>query len=152
MENQKPQATPTLSFGKAISNCFHKYATFKGRARRSEYWWFCLLAGIVGAVVQVAANSVMENGVSFGGAVAYLLLFIFYIALIIPSLAVLFRRLHDTGRSGWWWFINLIPLIGWIVMIVFCCDDSDPNPNKYGESPKYLLSKEEDETLTPVEE
>lgn len=151
MEYQKPQATPTLSFGKAISNCFHKYATFKGRARRSEYWWFCLLNWIVLAAVYVAAAYVMESGVSFGGAVAYLLLCIAYLALIIPSLAVLFRRLHDTGRSGWWWLIGFIPVIGEIVMIVFCCEDSAPNPNKYGESPKYLPEGDE-ETLVVVEE
>jgi uncharacterized membrane protein YhaH (DUF805 family) len=61
---------------------------------------------------------------------------IYTLAILIPSIAVTVRRLHDTGRSGWWWLIGLIPLIGWIVLFVFMVLDSDPETNEYGPSPK----------------
>ena len=63
---------------------------------------------------------------------------IYNLAVLIPGFAVLFRRLHDTGRSGWWWLIAFIPLIGIIVLLVFCCLDSQPGENQYGPNPKGL--------------
>ena len=73
-----------------------------------------------------------------GLAVLAIIPLLYSLAVLIPGFAVLFRRLHDTGRSGWWWLLAFIPIIGWIVLIVFCCLDSQPGDNQYGPNPKGL--------------
>lgn len=113
-----------MTFGEAISDGFSKYATFSGRSSRSAYWWWVLfyVLVIIGAsIVDAALKSPVIAGLA-------------WLALIIPNLAVLVRRLHDTDRSGWWALIGLVPLLGAIVLIVFACLDSGP-PNKYGDGP-----------------
>ena len=115
-----------MSFADAIRSVFSKYATFSGRARRSEFWWFTLFAVIlyiiVGIIDAAAKNAILGIIVGLG--------------LLLPSLAVTARRLHDTGRSGWWILIGLIPFVGFIVLLVFECQDSQPGANSYGPSPK----------------
>lgn len=114
-----------------------KYAVFSGRARRSEYWYFALfnfIISIVLTVFDIAAGSFSqetEMGL-IGG--------IYTLAMLIPSIAVSVRRLHDTGRSGWWLLIGLIPLIGVIVLLVFAVQDSKPGQNQYGENPKEVTA------------
>jgi uncharacterized membrane protein YhaH (DUF805 family) len=117
-----------MSFADAVRSVFSKYVTFSGRARRSEFWWFALFAGIVYIVAGII-DSAIGNQV-----LGYLV----GLALLLPSLAVTVRRLHDTGRSGWWILIGLIPLIGAIVLLVFEVQDSQPGTNSYGPSPKPL--------------
>ena len=112
-----------------------KYACFSGRARRQEYWLFALFNFIAGIIIGVIAGVLVS--VTNVTAFAYLGT-IYNLAVLIPGLAVLFRRLHDTGRSGWWWLLAFIPIIGWIVLIVFCCIDSQPGDNQYGPNPKGL--------------
>ena len=110
-----------------------KYAVFSGRARRKEYWFFTLfniIASIVLALMDGAMGSLSASG-GFG-----LLSGIYALAVFIPSLAVLIRRLHDTGRTGWWVLLCFIPLIGFIVILVFLVLDSDPDANEYGPNPK----------------
>lgn len=104
------------------------YADFSGRARRSEFWYFTLANFIFGAVTGLMSVKIFE--------VMYLLVWIVDVALLIPGLAVLVRRLHDIGKSGWWYFIGLIPYIGAIVLIVFFLMDSQPGVNKWGANPK----------------
>ena len=104
-----------------------KYAEFSGRARRKEYWmfWFCS-AIIIAALLVVdvlAGTAVVITG-------------IYSLAVCIPSIAVTVRRLHDTNRSGWWYFISFVPLVGGIVLLVFTVQDSHPNDNQYGANPK----------------
>ena len=112
-----------------------KYACFSGRARRQEYWLFALFNIIAGIIIGVIAGVL----VSVTKVTAFAFLRTLYnLAVLIPGFAVLFRRLHDTGRSGWWWLIAFIPIIGWIVLIVFCCLDSQPGENQYGPNPKGL--------------
>lgn len=112
-----------------------KYACFSGRARRQEFWLFVLFNFIAGIVVGVISGVL----VSVTNVAAFAFLGTIYnLAVLIPGFAVLFRRLHDTGRSGWWWLIGFIPLIGIIVLIVFCCLDSQPGENQYGPNPKGL--------------
>ena len=112
-----------------------KYACFSGRARRQDYWLFVLFNIIAGIIVGVISGVL----VSVTNVTAFAFLGTIYnLAVLIPSFAVLFRRLHDTGRSGWWWLIAFIPLIGIIVLIVFCCLDSQPGENQYGPNPKGL--------------
>lgn len=104
-----------------------KYADFSGRARRREYWMFALVNFLVSLVL--GAIGLMGHG--FG-----LLTWIYTAAVLIPSFAVGFRRLHDTGRSGWWTLILFVPLVGAIVYLVFMCMDSAPGDNQYGPNPK----------------
>jgi len=108
------------------------YATFSGRARRSEYWWFAL----TGVIVSVALNIVssLSDGMN---AVAGLVGLVYWLGTLIPSLAVAVRRLHDTGKSGWMLLLALIPLVGVIILIVFLASDSAKGSNKYGASAKY---------------
>jgi uncharacterized membrane protein YhaH (DUF805 family) len=113
-----------------------KYATFEGRARRKEYWYFVLfyVIGIfVLAIVDETAGTFVE-GSDIG---SFSLLFM--LAMLVPSLAVLVRRLHDTDRSGWWALLNLIPLVGAIVLLVFTVLDSQPGANRFGPNPKGVL-------------
>ena len=119
-----------MTFGAAISSVLTQYTGFSGRARRSEYWYFVLfnvLVSIVAGVIDTALNSPV-------------LAIIVGLGLLLPSLAVTFRRLHDTGRSAWWILIGLIPLVGGIVLLVFQCQDSEPGANRFGPSPKGGLS------------
>lgn len=107
--------------------CWKKYAEFSGRARRTEYWMFFLFNFLAGIVFGVLDGALGMSG-TLGG--------LYNLAVLIPGLAVLIRRLHDTGRSGWWWLIALVPLVGIIVLIVFLCGDSQPGENRYGANPK----------------
>ena len=105
-----------------------KYAVFSGRAQRKEYWLFMLFNTIISFVIWLIELSV--------GDPPHTVLALYYLAIVIPSLAVLVRRLHDTNRSGWWIFISFIPLIGSIILIVFLVQDSQPDENRYGPNPK----------------
>lgn len=112
-----------------------KYAVFSGRATRREYWMFVLfnfLATLVLSLTDRVAG-LMSEPMGIG-----LLSGLYSLAVLIPSLAVSVRRLHDTGRTGWWLLIALIPLVGPIVLLVFMVLDSEPNENRYGPNPKIL--------------
>jgi len=110
-----------------------KYAVFSGRARRKEYWMF-LLINILISVVLIAIDSLIGT---FNPQTGVGLLQGFYsLAVLIPTIAVTVRRLHDTGRSGWWILISLIPVVGSIVLLIFMLLDSQPGVNQYGPNPK----------------
>jgi uncharacterized membrane protein YhaH (DUF805 family) len=113
-----------------------KYATFEGRARRKEYWYFVLF--YVLAIVALAIVDEMIGTFSEEAEIG-LLSGLFVLATFIPSLAVTVRRLHDTDRSGWWILINLIPIIGAIVLLVFTVLDSQPGENRFGANPKGVM-------------
>lgn len=103
-----------------------KYAVFSGRARRKEYWMFTLINIIISIILGVIDGML---GTAIIG-------MIYSLAVLIPCIAVSIRRLHDTGRSGWWLLIGLIPLIGLIVLIIFMVQDSESGDNQYGPNPK----------------
>lgn len=159
--------TPSMSFGEALKTCFKKYATFSGRARRSEFWWFSVLNWLLSiatyAVVwwkmakideiqgQVAEVMFDEEKMAALTAQAdsfdstfYLLMAVIGIIgllLLLPSLAVAVRRLHDTGKSGWLLLAMIIPLVNIVIgimLLIYYLKDSDRNPNKFGPSPKYI--------------
>lgn len=111
----------------------NKYATFEGRARRKEFWQFAVFVFLVQLVLGVIDRMIgtFSIGAEFG-----LLGGVFSLFVLIPSIAVTVRRLHDIGRTGWWFFLYLIPLIGAIVMLIFMILDSQPETNQYGPSPK----------------
>ena len=102
-----------------------KYADFTGRASKTEYWMFILFYTLI-YIVLIAIDYATGMGV---------LSLIFSLALLVPSVSVATRRLHDIDRSGWWQLIVLIPLIGIIVILVFMAQDSDPDANRYGDKP-----------------
>lgn len=114
-----------------------KYATFSGRAQRAEYWYYTLFYILIyiGLTIidSVTGTFDAESGVGLLGSLMGL-------ALLLPTLAVTVRRLHDTGRSGWWLLIGLIPLVGLIVMLVFTVQDSKPGDNEYGPNPKGVIA------------
>ncbi len=107
---------------KVITN----YVGFTGRARRTEYWMFVLINFLIGIALSIVEAVVGLSGYLSG---------IYSLAIFLPSLAVVVRRLHDTGRSGIWILIGLVPLIGAIVLLIFMCLDSEGD-NPYGPSPK----------------
>lgn len=104
-----------MTFGESISTCFKKYATFDGRATRSEYWWFFLFTFLVSAALGIFSE-VMSG--------------LFTLAVLLPSLAVGARRLHDIDKSGWFLLVWFIPIIGWIIMIVWAVQEGK-EPNRF---------------------
>jgi uncharacterized membrane protein YhaH (DUF805 family) len=125
------------SIGIAFSRFFRKYATFSGRASRSAYWWWALIAFIFGLVLEVVAISVgavgtsinpVTNSVSFGAGYWVVLAIVWAVslAILVPSLAICWRRLHDTNRSGGYYFLGFIPFVGGIILIVLLASASDP--------------------------
>ncbi len=108
--------------------CWQKFADFSGRSRRREFWMFVLFNALAGCAAGIL------DGILGMGIVSAL----YGLAVLIPSWAVSFRRLHDTGRSGWWWLIGIIPIIGGIVLFIFAIQDSQPGDNQYGPNPKGL--------------
>lgn len=112
-----------------------KYATFEGRARRKEYWMFALVNAIICVVLSIIAT-IMMRGSPRSAIIAYVVILAYCLLILLPSLAVMVRRLHDTDRSGWWFWIQLVPLVGGIILFVFTVLDSTPGTNQYGPSPK----------------
>ncbi|MEU9292113.1 DUF805 domain-containing protein [Streptomyces sp. NPDC048266] len=105
---------------------FKKYAVFSGRARRKEFWMFQLISLIV-AIVLYGID--LAIGMPLLGS-------LYALAVLLPALGLLVRRLHDTDRSGWWILIGLVPLVGSIVLIVFTCLEGDQRENAHGPNPK----------------
>lgn len=128
-----------MSFGDAVRTCYGKYATFAGRARRSEFWWFYLFTLLPSALIwAVAFLAGSKSGGGFSG-LGYLLLVIatvWALANIIPTIAVSVRRLHDSDRSGWWFWIQLIPCgIGYVWFLVLLIIEGTRGPNTFGPEP-----------------
>ena len=123
-----------MGFGEAVKSFWSHYSKFKGRSRRSEYWWiqlFLVLTNLaVAAIDLVLMNGDIDRFIANGGGGIVGLIWI--LVTIVPALAVLVRRLHDTGKSGWWVLIGFVPLVGGIVLLVFTLLDSDAGENKYG--------------------
>ena len=122
-----------FTFNDAVMTCLHKYADFSGRARRSEYWYFV----VFNMVVQAGLNALGRLVFGADSNLAPVFASIYALAVFIPTLAVTWRRLHDVGKSGAYWFFMLLPLVGWIIVLIQLCKDSDPGENQYGVSPKY---------------
>lgn len=158
------QAKPQLSFIEAIKVCFAKYANFKGRGRRSEFWWFYLFGMIVNwilllpvyflnakkqAMIADAEASILSGGNVDMAAleandptstIIFLLIVagIVMLILLLPTLAAWVRRLHDVGKSGHMLWLFLLCGVGGLIPLLMCIPDGKPEPNKYGESPKYV--------------
>jgi uncharacterized membrane protein YhaH (DUF805 family) len=105
-----------MKFEESIRVCFTKYATFEGRASRSELWWFVLFLVLVSAACSIFSDKLSA---------------VFTLATLVPAVAVTTRRLHDTDKSGWMQLVGLIPIVGWILIIVWCCQVGK-EPNRFG--------------------
>jgi uncharacterized membrane protein YhaH (DUF805 family) len=110
------------------------YATFSGRARRKEYWMFVLF-NFIFLICAVAIDLLINMAIAFPYGPFSILYCLF---ILIPSLALDFRRLHDTGKSGWYLLMGLIPFIGGIIILVFMVTEGDPFENEYGPNPKEV--------------
>jgi uncharacterized membrane protein YhaH (DUF805 family) len=116
-----------------------KYGEFDGRARRMEYWMFNLVNIVVSIVIGFGVGLV-GGMLGLDQTIITILTFGYSVAVLIPSLAVSVRRLHDTGRSGWWLLIVLVPIIGAVVLLVFSLQDSEQGTNAYGRNPKTAFA------------
>ena len=114
-----------------VKEVFGKYAVFEGRACRKEYWFFALFVFLVQVALAIVDGTLgmTTHGVGMLGG-------LFGLAVLMPSIAVTVRRLHDTDRSGWWVLIWFVPFVGWIVGLIFMCLDSQPGANRFGPNPK----------------
>ena len=111
-----------------------KYAEFEGRSRRKEYWSFFLLC-LAGLVVLSVVDSILGMGGMIGGLYGPLTT-LFMLALLVPSIAVGIRRLHDTDRSGWWMLLAFVPFVGGLILLVFYVLEGTRGPNRFGPDPK----------------
>jgi uncharacterized membrane protein YhaH (DUF805 family) len=117
-----------MGFGQAISAGFSNYVNFRDRASRSEYWYwilFIVLADIVAGIIDATLDIHFVTGV-------------FGLVTIIPNIAVAIRRLHDLDRTGWWILIGFIPLVGWIILLIWYCTRGTVGPNRFGPDPLGL--------------
>lgn len=135
-------ALAQMSFIEAIKTGFKKTFTFKGRARRSEYWWFQLgiFLCMIGVPLLLAGLITAIGNPSYSAVLAIFVLPT-YLWAIIANISSTIRRLHDIGKSGFWYLITLTG-IGQLVLLVWCCQDSDMDKNEYGPSPKYGCNPE----------
>ena len=106
-----------MTFSTSVVTCFRKYVTFSGRASRSEFWWFQLFQVLVIVCLTVVWETIAPLG---------------ELVLLLPGLAVGCRRLHDTGRTGWWLLLVLVPVIGWIILLIFWIEATKAEGDKYG--------------------
>lgn len=127
------------------------YANFSGRARRSEYWYFVLF-NIIASILVMLIDNMLGTTISITGAYGEVLalpygyiFFLYTFLVLLPGLAVSVRRLHDVNKSGWFYLICLIPLIGSIWLLVLFCTEGDNGPNQYGPDPKGQADEEIDQ-------
>jgi uncharacterized membrane protein YhaH (DUF805 family) len=112
-----------VDFPTAIKTCLRKYVEFNGRASRSEFWYFVLFQFLVYVAAAILGAGMGENNVLYGLAA---------LGLLLPALGAEVRRLHDIDRSGWWVLLGLIPIVGSIVLIVWCCKKGSDEANRFG--------------------
>lgn len=131
-----------VSFQEAIERALKfNYCNFDGRASRSEFWWFALFSFIVSFVIGIVfAFNPKFLDIASG---------LFSLAMLLPSLGLSVRRLHDVGMSGWWILLSLIPLVGAIILLVWFCKDSVPYPNEYGPVPNVIDDNEGHRNMNP---
>ncbi|MFQ5624186.1 MAG: DUF805 domain-containing protein [Paracoccaceae bacterium] len=126
----------------AAKHCMSHWITFSGRAPRSEYWWFTLFAVLLNLALQIVSGMAMSQG----GAIAILALMAAYllvsIFLGIAGISAAVRRLHDKDRSGWWYWIMLVPVVGVILLLVWFCQRGTQGPNRFGPDPLMGIDAE----------
>ncbi len=126
---RNPARDDANTFLGALKDGFARYVDFKSRSTRSQFWWWTLWSLIISL-----ASTFFDAAIGAGSSGPIGLLT--SLAIFLPSLAVAIRRLHDIGRTGWWYLLVLIPLIGWIILIVFFCTKTQETTNQWGVPPK----------------
>ena len=129
-----------VGFGEAIKRAFAGWSTWSGRATRAEYWWWFLFVWLLSAIPYIgifatadwSSDSDGSIECSGGGAIWWILFAVVWLAVLLPTIAVSVRRLHDTDRSGWWYWITLVPCIGGIWYLVLMLLPSTPGQNRFG--------------------
>lgn len=128
-----------VGFWEAVSRAFSNYCNFNGRASRSEYWWFMLFNFIVTMVLSAghgfSTHSMVASMNAFSLDTFSVLTYIWGLIVLLPTLGLSWRRLHDIGKGGGWYFIGLIPVVGGILLIVWFCQSSQPGDNRFGPVP-----------------
>jgi len=119
-----------MGFGQAISAGFSNYVNFRDRACRSEYWYWVLFV-ILGDIVTIIIDALIGAQVTSS---------IFGLVVLIPGIAVSIRRLHDLDRTGWWILLGFIPLIGWIILLIWYVTKGTDGPNRFGPDPLATLA------------
>ena len=127
-----------ISFKEAVEKFFRNYTNSNGRARRKEYWYPVLFQLIINVAISIIGVILGMTGVEALMKLPTILSGIVSLALLLPSIMVGIRRMHDIGKSGWWVLISLVPCVGVFIYIYFCCQDSQPGANQYGPNPKYV--------------
>ncbi|MBO6882133.1 MAG: DUF805 domain-containing protein [Marivita sp.] len=112
----------------AVRMVLSKYATFTGRASRSEFWWWVLAVFVTMLIVGAIDAILFGTGPEAGSPISFLV----SLGLLVPNIAVGARRMHDIGKSGWWLLIAFIPIVGFFVLLYFYVQPSEPEPNAYG--------------------
>ena len=143
---EDPSPNPKIKFFAAIKKAILNIKDYKGRSRRSEYFYWLLTVVICSNIIGVIYGLLMELIPVLG----IIILCLFLVFVFVVSLPLGFRRLQDVGKNGFFMFLGLIPIIGGIVLLVFLCKDSQKESNKWGESPKYTSSSEESLNVDPI--
>jgi len=125
-----------MTFIEAIKSYFKNYATFKGRARRSEFWFAALFTFLVSTAISIIAPGHTEMMGDWTTDQPSALSNLWSLATLLPTLAITWRRLHDVNKSGGWFFFFLLPIVGWILLLIQLVKDSDAGVNQYGEPVK----------------
>lgn len=130
------------TMSEAVKTCFQKYSTFNGRASRTEFWYFWLFNMLIslGFLILILICEAIFWYSDIVSTLLYILYMIYGLVILCPSMAVFVRRLHDTGKSGWYFFISLIPLVGIILLYAKLATAGDILPNKWGNNPKLIQS------------
>jgi uncharacterized membrane protein YhaH (DUF805 family) len=127
-----------MSFTEAVRAGFRNWSVINARASRSEYWWWALFLflGSTGIALLVGVFAAGTRSSGYGGAAVISLLFLLAaVIVVVPTLTVGIRRLHDTGRSAWWLLLGLVPYVGAFILLVFYCLDGTQGPNAWGDRP-----------------
>lgn len=120
-----------VTFVDAVKRAFSNYCCFTGRASRSEYWWFALFQILVSWILTLPLTVILGSDSIVPSIVGY----IWNLVVLLPALGLQFRRLHDTGRSGWNICWGFLPIVGWIILLIYMCQDSQMTENQYGPVP-----------------
>ncbi|MCX8528011.1 MAG: DUF805 domain-containing protein [Candidatus Nanopelagicales bacterium] len=121
-----------MSFGQSISHVLKNLTNFEGRASRSEFWWWYLFIVIINIIFGGIVSTISGNGM---GTATTIIVWVISMILFLATLSVAIRRLHDTGRSGWWALLYLVCCVGQIILIIFWASPSQPGPNQHGDGP-----------------
>ena len=131
-----------MTFMESVQTCIKEnYCNFEGRAPRSEYWWFTLFLALLEIVTSVLDGFLGTYTVTSSGKMIGFINLIFLLAILLPSIAVAVRRLHDTDRSGWFYLLIFIPLIGSIILIIFFVQQGTNGRNRFGDDPLRPASR-----------